>query len=143
MNITNAAKVLGVSTDTLRYYEKEGIVSPKRGSNGYRNYDEEDLKILKYAIVLRCARFSVAEIRAIGTAPTLDTRDECTEAYESLLNAKIHELKQAIQGYQQIVSLLESGLTITGSTSTATEDQARLDKFVAQTFETLKNDGCI
>ena len=143
LNITNAAKELGVSVDTLRYYEKEGIVAPKRSSNGYRYYDDNDLKLLKYVIVLRCARFTIAEIKDMNTAPVLDSRDDCNQAYAELLGAKILELKQTIEGYQQIVTLLESGLAIAGSTATATKDQEQLDEFVAEIFTKLRKDGCI
>ena len=30
MKISDAAKLLGISTDTIRYYEKEGVITPKR-----------------------------------------------------------------------------------------------------------------
>ena len=38
MKISEAAKLLGISTDTIRYYEKEGVIYPKRISqNNYRD----------------------------------------------------------------------------------------------------------
>ena len=32
MKISDAAKLLGISTDTIRYYEKEGVITPKKYS---------------------------------------------------------------------------------------------------------------
>ncbi|MFY0758647.1 MerR family transcriptional regulator [Metabacillus dongyingensis] len=40
--IDELAKILGVSEHTLRYYEKEGLVIPERGSNNIRSYTEEN-----------------------------------------------------------------------------------------------------
>ncbi len=41
------AELSGVNAETLRFYEKAGVLSPGRGKNGYRIYAEEDLKRLK------------------------------------------------------------------------------------------------
>ena len=44
MKISDAAKLLGISTDTIRYYEKEGVITPKRTSkNNYRDLDNRDI----------------------------------------------------------------------------------------------------
>ena len=38
--IGDVAKILGISTDLIRYYEKKGVVSPEKGQhNSYRYYD--------------------------------------------------------------------------------------------------------
>ncbi|MGI6080775.1 MAG: MerR family transcriptional regulator [Candidatus Avilachnospira sp.] len=42
-NIGEVAELLGVSRDTLRIYEEEGLVAPMRGENGYRLYSDEDI----------------------------------------------------------------------------------------------------
>ncbi len=44
MNIKEAAARTGLSADTLRYYEKEGLIPPvRRDDSGYRDYDEHTL----------------------------------------------------------------------------------------------------
>ena len=44
MKIKEVSKITGMSIDTLRYYEKEGLLDyVKRDENGRRNYGEEDL----------------------------------------------------------------------------------------------------
>ena len=63
--VKQIAELTGVTADTLRYYDKEGIVSPKRHENGYRYYDEKDVKALKYLVVLKYAQFSLAEVRSM------------------------------------------------------------------------------
>lgn len=42
-NIKEFSQLLGLSVDTLRYYEKCGLISPKRNEvNKYREYNEKD-----------------------------------------------------------------------------------------------------
>lgn len=41
--IGDVANLMGLSRDTLRYYEKRGILSSKKEKNGYRYYTEEDI----------------------------------------------------------------------------------------------------
>ena len=44
--ISDVAKILGISSELVRYYERLGILKPTRGSNGYRKYTTRDINIL-------------------------------------------------------------------------------------------------
>jgi MerR family transcriptional regulator, heat shock protein HspR len=46
--ISVAAKILGIQTHTLRYYERVGIVEPSRSRGNIRLYSEEDLEQLRH-----------------------------------------------------------------------------------------------
>lgn len=60
MNIKQASQVSGVSADTIRYYEKIGLIHPvKRLDNGNRSFDEEDLKWIGFAKQMRSAGMSI------------------------------------------------------------------------------------
>ena len=62
MNISQLAKAVGVSTDTVRYYEKQGLISPpQRQANGYRRYTDTHVDL----VGAQALGFSLAEIRAI------------------------------------------------------------------------------
>ena len=41
----------GMTRANIRFYEAEGLLSPERCENGYRDYSEEDLKVLKRIIM--------------------------------------------------------------------------------------------
>ncbi len=45
--ISIAADILGVKTYTLRYYERVGIIKPKRSQGNIRLYSERDLELLR------------------------------------------------------------------------------------------------
>ena len=50
----------------IRFYEKEGLIAPERNSNGYRNYSEEDLSILKRIRLLRTLHLSLEDIKSLS-----------------------------------------------------------------------------
>lgn len=53
MLIKEVEDLLSISSHTLRYYEKMGLINPDRDSNGYRNYSEQDVTKLKQIRYLR------------------------------------------------------------------------------------------
>ncbi len=54
MNIQEAAHRSGLSADTIRFYERKGVLPrPPRGANGYRQYTEEHVATLEFARGLR------------------------------------------------------------------------------------------
>jgi len=57
-----AAEKLGVTVDTLRNWELNGLITVKRRENGYRVYDGPDLERLNITRTLRCANYSLSAI---------------------------------------------------------------------------------
>ena len=63
MKIREVALKFGITQDTLRYYERIGVIPPvNRNSAGIRNYNEEDFKWIERAVCLRNAGVSVEKI---------------------------------------------------------------------------------
>ena len=56
------AKELGLTIDTLRNWEMNGLITVKRKENGYRVYDSNDMNRLKIIRSLRCANYSLSAI---------------------------------------------------------------------------------
>ncbi|MEV4559977.1 MerR family transcriptional regulator [Kitasatospora sp. NPDC049285] len=63
MRIGELAERAGTTTRTLRYYESRGLLPARRGGNGYRSYDEEDLRLLRQIRVLQDFGFELEETR--------------------------------------------------------------------------------
>jgi DNA-binding transcriptional MerR regulator len=63
MRIGELAERAGVSTRALRYYEQQGLISARRASNGYRDYDESDLRLVTEIRTLLAAGFSLEDAR--------------------------------------------------------------------------------
>ena len=60
--IGEVARLLGLTTQALRFYEQEGVVTPKKSENGTRYYDEDQLILLLSFKKYRQADFSVQDI---------------------------------------------------------------------------------
>lgn len=65
MKISDLEKLTGLKRSNIFYYEREGLLTPRREDNSYREYSEDDLRRLKTVVVLRKLGFTVAEIRAL------------------------------------------------------------------------------
>jgi DNA-binding transcriptional MerR regulator len=66
MQIGEVAKRSGVGIETIRYYEREGLLSePQRRPSGYRLYDAATLKRLEYICRAKELGFTLAEIREL------------------------------------------------------------------------------
>jgi len=136
--IKQVTRITGLSADTLRYYEKEGVISPKRGENGYRYYDENDIAALKHIIVMKYAHFSLAEIKNMEELQTREPNSQCNEIAKRILNAKVTELNQAINNYQKIITLMETLLSMADSIDTYHSNQKRINEFIEQIFNDIK-----
>lgn len=99
MLIGEFSKITGISADTLRYYEKEGIIKPIRNESGRRNYSESDIKWAEFIIRLKDTGMPIREIkryarlRAKGNT-TLDERLKMLLTHQKNLNAQIAKLME-------------------------------------------------
>ncbi|MFC6538655.1 MerR family transcriptional regulator [Nonomuraea salmonea] len=63
MRIGELAERTGVSTRSLRYYEKNGLLHARRASNGYRTYTEDDVRLVSEIRALLQIGFTLEETR--------------------------------------------------------------------------------
>ena len=74
MKINEVEQQVGVSKKNIRFYEQQGLLHPKRNSeNGYREYDEADVLLLKKIKLLRKLSLPIEEIRKIQRGDLLLT----------------------------------------------------------------------
>lgn len=66
-SIGQFAEMTGFSADTLRYYEKLGLLSPERGSGARRQYSESHLAWVQFAGRLRSIGVPLEEIQVYST----------------------------------------------------------------------------
>ena len=110
-----AANELGLTIDTIRNWEMNGLLKIKRKDNGYRVYDSMDIKRLKIIRSLRCANYSLSAI--LRMLNTIDKRNDfdvlevlnTPQDNEDIVTAcdrLIDSLNAARQNAQQVLQLL-------------------------------------
>lgn len=102
MDIKEVEKSLSVTRANIRYYEKEGLISPARKKNNYRDYSDEDVTELKKILLLRKIGLSVQEIKDLQNNSL--SLSDALEADIERLNKTIEEL----QGSLEVAKVLES-----------------------------------
>ena len=65
MKIQQVEELVGITKKNIRFYEHEGLLSPKRSENGYRDYTQKDVETLKKIRLLRSLSFPIEEIRRL------------------------------------------------------------------------------
>ena len=97
---------LGVNPETIRFYEKTGLLhAPKRGSNGYRVYDERDLLKLQLVRMARGFGFSLREITAF--LAELDAGAPGFTEIECAVRKRIAEIDLEVEGLRRQQAELE------------------------------------
>ena len=66
MNIGEAARRSGLPAKTIRFYEEIGLIQPgRRQDNGYRDYDQRDVHVLRFLAHARALGFGVDRCREL------------------------------------------------------------------------------
>jgi len=110
--IGEISKILGIPNDTLRYYERRGIVSPRKDENtGYRYYNDWDVNFLLDSKWYRSFDFSLSDVVHMMNDDNMDSFVERCIAHEFELLCEINEQKKkldALAKYRQRVSEIKS-----------------------------------
>lgn len=110
MRIGELAKRAGVGVDTVRYYEREGILPPAdRAESGYRCYRPDDvarLQFVRRAKALGFTLIEIAELLALSGQRGADMVSVRTAADAKLanVNAKLAELERIRRGLQTLIT---------------------------------------
>ena len=100
MQIGEIADATGLSRDTLRFYEKRGLLRARRSANGYRDYPPEAVDWLRYLRLAQSLGFSLAEIEA--DLPLLAAPGASAGQLRVALERKLADIDQRIDGLQSL-----------------------------------------
>ncbi|MGW4031619.1 MerR family transcriptional regulator [Streptomyces sp. NPDC004838] len=97
MRIGELAERAGTTTRTLRYYESRGLLTARRTENGYRVYDEDDLRLVQQIRTLQDFGFELEETRPFVECLRAGhpSGDSCPASI-AVYRAKISELDELI-----------------------------------------------
>lgn len=128
---------LNISIDTLRYYDKIGLISPKRGENKYRYYSQNDILKLQYVGVMKYANFSLEEIKIMLKLLDNEPSENCKKQAVELLGQKYNEIERAVQNYSNLLKLLEESIFISEKIESYPEEHHKIDGFIQELFENI------
>ena len=110
MKIGELARRADVAIDTVRYYERQGLLpAPERTLSGYRQYDESDVERLRFVRRAKALGFTLAEIRdllALSGRREADMAGMKRAAETKLadVEAKLAELQRIRGGLQALIA---------------------------------------
>ncbi len=105
LTIGKLAKSAGINIETVRYYERIGIMpEPKRRESGYRQYSQEDVSRLKFILHAKELGFSLKEIRELLEL-RVDPETNCEEVRQQA-ETKITDIERKIADLKRIRTAL-------------------------------------
>lgn len=116
MTITEVSRKYGLSADTLRYYERVGLI-PKvnRNKSGVRDYTQEDCNWVEFIKCMRAAGLPIEVLIDYVSMfqqgdSTIDTRKELLIDQRKVLAKKIEEMNKTLARLDYKIDLYEKGL---------------------------------
>ncbi|MBQ2161168.1 MAG: MerR family transcriptional regulator, partial [Firmicutes bacterium] len=101
LTVGEVAEVLGLTSENIRYYVKEGLIKPARNTeNNYRQYSSNDVLLISDIIFYRNMRISINNIKKIMSGIPLEDIGSVIEETEREMLEKIKEYTLALEALQ-------------------------------------------
>ncbi|ECB9797832.1 MerR family transcriptional regulator [Listeria monocytogenes] len=111
-SIGEFSELVDIPSSTLRFYEKEGLITPERDKNNLRTYSEEDANWLKFLLHLKGAGLSIEELkqytiwRAAGDS-TISERLNMLKEKKIVLEQEIENLQKNLDTVVRKIRIYE------------------------------------
>jgi DNA-binding transcriptional MerR regulator len=128
MKIAEVSERYGVSSDTLRYYERIGLIPPvNRNGSGVRDYNELDIRRVEFAKCMRSAGLPIEVlIEYIGLVQhgdqTIETRKEILIEQRELLLSRMKEMQKTLDLLDHKIEVYENAVLKKEKEIVQTED---------------------
>lgn len=119
-SIGEFAKITGMTTSTLRYYEKEGLLIPHRNENNIREFTDQDIGWVQFLLHLKDSGMSMTELKQYTKWRAMG--DETIHERMNLLEKRKRLVELEIQALQQNLVILDRKITFY-------RDQLKGDKY--------------
>lgn len=108
--IGRLASEAGVTVETVRYYERRGLLArpPRPGGTGYREYSARDLAIIQHIKAGKTLGFQLREMRSL--IPLLGQGPQFCDAFRDSLRRKLTAVREEQQRLRRVEKDLEEAL---------------------------------
>jgi len=111
MKIAEVSEKHGLTTDTLRYYERIGLIRPvNRNTSGIRDYNEIDLRQVDFIKCMRSAGLSIEVL--IEYVGLVQQGDETIEARKDILKEQREQLRDRMKEMQKTLDILDHKIEV-------------------------------
>ncbi|ELL5633252.1 MerR family transcriptional regulator [Staphylococcus aureus] len=108
MKTKEVVALMNISQDTLRYYEKVGVIPPvNRDENGYRIYNDSDLNWIYLVKNLRNAGVSIESLIEFFRLAQLPKNENIQAQQKQILNKQLEELNENLKTIHDVRDLLQ------------------------------------
>jgi MerR family transcriptional regulator, mercuric resistance operon regulatory protein len=114
LTIGRLAAAGGVGVETVRFYQRKGLLRRPTREAGFRHYEAEDLRRLRFVRQGQTAGFTLAELKELLALDATDDRPRARELARqriSALDAKIEELQRARASLTRLANECAEGAT--------------------------------
>ncbi|WP_190989088.1 MerR family transcriptional regulator [Pseudarthrobacter sulfonivorans] len=115
MRISELAAASGVPATTLRYYESVGLLTAKRGTNGYRDYDIGALGQLSFIEAAKQLDMSLPEIVDLLTVIEAESCTQVREVLHPKLQQRLFEVDKRLAGLRLLRNRLDAAVARVGA----------------------------
>jgi DNA-binding transcriptional MerR regulator len=106
LTIQDIARITGLSKDTLRYYEKIGLIeSVERAPNGHRRYSQDDVTWIEFLKRLRATSMPIQQMQHY--ACLYRQGDSTLTERRILLESRQREVEARVLEYRQLLEFIE------------------------------------
>lgn len=107
MKIGDFAKQSGVSADTLRYYEKIGLIkAAHRSAGGYREYGEENLETIRFILSAKSLGFTLDTIQQLLQIQ-INKQDASCEEVKQFVAVQLDQVEQRLKELHTIKKAMQ------------------------------------
>ena len=130
MKIAEVSEQYGLSSDTLRYYERVGLIPPvQRNESGIRDYSELDLRRVEFIKCMRRAGLPIdVLIDYVGLVQegdkTIEARKEILKEQRELLAARMREMQNTLDILDHKIDVYEQAVLTKEKQMIQSQDQA-------------------
>jgi DNA-binding transcriptional MerR regulator len=111
MKIAEVSEQYGISSDTLRYYERVGLIPPvHRNGSGIRDYDELDLRRVDFIKCMRSAGLPIDVL--IEYVGLVQQGDQTIEARKEILKEQREQLVARMKEMQKTLDILDHKIEV-------------------------------
>jgi DNA-binding transcriptional MerR regulator len=111
MKIAEVSEQYGISSDTLRYYERIGLIPPvNRNGSGVRDYNELDIRRVEFAKCMRSAGLPIEVL--IDYMELVQQGDQTIEARKEILKEQREMLLSRMQEMQKTLDILDHKIEV-------------------------------